>query len=34
VQETLCFLMTREIAHFQTFSAALETIQPNFPQAS
>ncbi|MFN8064019.1 MAG: manganese catalase family protein [Vicinamibacterales bacterium] len=31
VQETLRFLMTREIAHFQMFSAALETIQPNFP---
>jgi Mn-containing catalase len=23
--------MTREIAHFQQFTAALETIQPNFP---
>lgn len=23
--------MTREVAHFQMFSAALETIQPNFP---
>lgn len=31
VQESLKFLMTREIAHFQMFSAALETIQPNFP---
>lgn len=31
VQESLRFLMTREIAHFQQFSAALETIQPNFP---
>ncbi|HLV02114.1 MAG TPA: manganese catalase family protein [Acidobacteriota bacterium] len=31
VQETLQFLMTREVAHFQQFSAALETIQPNFP---
>lgn len=31
VQDTLRFLMTREIAHFQMFSAALETIQPNFP---
>lgn len=31
VKETLRFLMTREIAHFQMFSAALETIQPNFP---
>lgn len=31
VKETLSFLMTREIAHFQMFNAALETIQPNFP---
>lgn len=31
VHESLRFLMTREIAHFQMFSAALETIQPNFP---
>jgi Mn-containing catalase len=31
VKETLRFLMTREIAHFQMFEAALETIQPNFP---
>lgn len=31
VRETLKFLMTREIAHFQMFAAALETIQPNFP---
>ena len=31
VKETLRFLMTREIAHFQMFAAALETIQPNFP---
>jgi Mn-containing catalase len=31
VKETLGFLMTREIAHFQMFTAALETIQPNFP---
>jgi Mn-containing catalase len=31
VQETLRFLMTREIAHFQMFTAALDTIQPNFP---
>jgi Mn-containing catalase len=31
VQETLRFLMTREIAHFQMFGAALATIQPNFP---
>jgi Mn-containing catalase len=31
VQDSLRFLMTREIAHFQMFSAALDTIQPNFP---
>ena len=31
VQDTLRFLMTREIAHFQVFAAALETIEPNFP---
>lgn len=31
VKETLVFLMTREIAHYQQFEAALETIQPNFP---
>jgi manganese catalase len=31
VKESLSFLMTREITHFQMFSAALETIQPNFP---
>lgn len=31
VQESLRFLMTREIAHFQQFTAALESIQPNFP---
>jgi Mn-containing catalase len=31
VKETLVFLMTREIAHFQMFEAALETITPNFP---
>ncbi|HYF68800.1 MAG TPA: manganese catalase family protein [Ohtaekwangia sp.] len=31
VKDTLTFLMTREIAHFQMFQAALETIQPNFP---
>lgn len=31
VQESLRFLMTREIAHFQMFSAALDTIRPNFP---
>lgn len=31
VQESLRFLMTREIAHFQMFAAALATIEPNFP---
>ncbi|RPI24522.1 MAG: manganese catalase family protein [Acidobacteria bacterium] len=31
VQESLRFLMTREIAHFQQFTAALDTIEPNFP---
>jgi Mn-containing catalase len=34
VQDTLRFLMTREIAHFQQFTAALDTIQPNFPPAN
>jgi Mn-containing catalase len=31
VKETLRFLMTREVAHFQMFEAALESIRPNFP---
>jgi Mn-containing catalase len=31
VKETLQFLMTREVAHFQMFEAALEEIKPNFP---
>jgi len=31
VKDTLTFLMTREIAHFQMFDAALNTIAPNFP---
>jgi Mn-containing catalase len=31
VKETLRFLMTREVAHYQMFEAALETIHPNFP---
>lgn len=31
VKETLDFLMTREVAHFQQFQAALDTIEPNFP---
>lgn len=34
VKETLMFLMTREITHFQQFEAALATIQPNFPPGS
>ncbi|MBS1606887.1 MAG: manganese catalase family protein [Bacteroidetes bacterium] len=31
VKETLNFLMTREVAHYQMFEAALGTINPNFP---
>ncbi len=31
VRESLNFLMTREVAHMQMFTAALSTIQPNFP---
>ncbi len=31
VKDTLYFLMTREVAHFQMFEAALDTIKPNFP---
>ena len=31
VKETLVFLMTREVTHYQQFEAALETIRPNFP---
>ena len=31
VLETLNYLMTREVAHYQQFEAALETIKPNFP---
>lgn len=31
VKDTLNFLMTREVAHYQMFEAALNTIQPNFP---
>jgi Mn-containing catalase len=31
VKESLRFLMTREVAHFQQFQAALENIKPNFP---
>jgi Mn-containing catalase len=31
IKETLRFLMTREVAHYQMFEAALQTIRPNFP---
>ena len=31
VRETLNYLMTREVAHYQQFEAALATIRPNFP---
>jgi Mn-containing catalase len=31
VKETLHFLMAREVAHYQQFEAALDTIRPNFP---
>ncbi len=31
VKETLGFLMTREVSHYQQFEAALDEIQPNFP---
>ena len=31
VKDTLAFLMTREVAHYKMFEAALESIQPNFP---
>jgi Mn-containing catalase len=31
VRESLTFLMTREVAHMQMFTAALNSIQPNFP---
>lgn len=34
VQETLRFLMTREVAHYQMFEAALQTITPNFPMGT
>lgn len=34
VKDTLRFLMTREVAHYQMFEAALETIQPNFPMGT
>lgn len=31
IKDTLQFLMTREVAHYQMFEAALEDIKPNFP---
>ena len=31
VKETLRFLMTREVSHFEMFQAALDTVQPNYP---
>jgi Mn-containing catalase len=31
VKESLSFLMTREVAHYKMFEAALQDIQPNFP---
>ncbi|HLI07579.1 MAG TPA: manganese catalase family protein [Ktedonobacteraceae bacterium] len=31
VKDSLNFLMAREVAHMQMFTAALSTIQPNFP---
>ena len=34
IKETLTFLMTREVAHFQMFEAALSTLQPNFPMGT
>lgn len=34
VKESLAFLMTREVAHYQMFEAALESIEPNFPMGS
>jgi Mn-containing catalase len=34
VKETLRFLMTREVAHYQMFEAALETMKPNFPMGT
>jgi Mn-containing catalase len=33
VKESLSFLMTREVAHYKMFEAALNDIQPNFPPA-
>lgn len=34
VQDTLTFLMTREVAHFQMFTAALNQLPKNFPPAA
>jgi len=34
VKETLRFLMTREVAHYQQFEAALNTIKPLFPMGT
>ena len=34
IKDTLRFLMTREVAHYQMFEAALETIKPNFPMGT
>lgn len=31
MQDTLTFLMTREVAHFQQFTAALNDLPTNFP---
>jgi Mn-containing catalase len=31
VKESLSFLMTREVAHYKMFEAALDDIKPNFP---
>ena len=31
IHETLSFLMTREVAHYKMFEAALDSITPNFP---
>jgi len=34
VKDTLNFLMTREVAHFQMFEAALQTMEPQFPMGT
>lgn len=31
VKESLRYPMTREVAHYQMFQAALDKIEPNFP---